>query len=232
MQISKYLARSENFAKNRSQQIKFIVVHFTANDGDTAIGNCKYFSREIAKASAHYFVDENSIWQSVNDKDTAYHVGAKKYYNEVRNSNSIGIEMCSRKDPGGKYYIEEKVIDNAVNLTKELMQKYNIPVDNVYRHYDVTRKLCPEPFVKNESLWKEFKERISDDDMTEAQVKKLIVNAQPKRYKYVPDLPEYLRKEATELYKEGIITGKGDPLGLDITEDMLRTLIFVKRMLK
>ena len=82
--------------KTALKKVNNIVVHYTANDGDTARNNGNYFSQPNRNASAHYFVDENEIIQSVKDTDTAWHCGAKSYKHELcRNDNSIGIEMCS-----------------------------------------------------------------------------------------------------------------------------------------
>ena len=141
---------------------KWIVIHYTANNGDTAKGNCNYFSKEYRGASANYFVDENEIWQCVEGKDIAWHVGANKYYNNCRNDNSIGIELCSRIDKNGQYYFKDKTILNAVELTKMLMKKYNIGIDHVCRHYDVTRKICPAPFVNDPEAWKSFLKRLEN----------------------------------------------------------------------
>jgi len=30
------------------------------------------------------------------------------------------------------------------------MKKYNVPISNIYRHYDITGKLCPRPFCLND----------------------------------------------------------------------------------
>ena len=87
-------AHISNYTKSRKQSIKYIVVHYTANDGDTARNNGKYFSQPNRNASAHYFVDECEIIQSVKDIDIAWHCGAKSYKHELcRNDNSIGIEI-------------------------------------------------------------------------------------------------------------------------------------------
>jgi N-acetylmuramoyl-L-alanine amidase len=164
MDIKYYGADESNYEKGRKKTIKYIVVHYTANDGDTAKGNCNYFSGANRGASAHYFVDENEIYQSVNDADTAWHCGAKTYvHKECRNYNSIGVELCSRKDSDGKYYFKEKTVDNAVWLVMYLMKKYSISAENVIRHYDVTGKICPAPFVK-QAEWEKFKERVKGDD--------------------------------------------------------------------
>lgn len=69
--------------------------------------------------------------------------------------------MCSRKDANGKYYFKEETIKNAQNLTSYLMTKYNIPLENIVRHYDVTHKVCPEPYVRDENAWKEFKDGLA-----------------------------------------------------------------------
>ena len=53
--------------------------------------------------------------------------------------------------------IKEETINKTIELVKELMAKYNIPVGNVIRHYDVTHKVCPAPFVNNSNRWNDFK---------------------------------------------------------------------------
>ena len=66
-----------NYKKGRTDKIKYLVIHFTSNHGDTAINNVKYYSNtKNLSASAHYYADENEICQSVRDTDTAWHCGA------------------------------------------------------------------------------------------------------------------------------------------------------------
>ncbi len=153
---------TKNFDSGSINRIKYIVVHFTANNGDTAYGNTNY-SKSYRGASAHYFVDENNIYQSVEDKNIAWHCGAKKYkHSTCRNSNSLGVELCSRKDSKGNFYFMDKTVYNAVELIKMLMAKYNVPIANVIRHYDVTGKNCPEPFVRDIKAWQNFKDRLEE----------------------------------------------------------------------
>ena len=38
----------------------------------------------------------------------------------------------------------DKALDNTVKLIKYLMTKYGINADHVIRHYDATRKSCPD----------------------------------------------------------------------------------------
>ena len=153
---------TKNFDSGSINRIKYIVVHFTANNGDTAYGNTNYF-KSYRGSSAHYFVDENNVYQSVEDKNIAWHCGAKKYkHSTCRNSNSLGVELCSRKDSKGNFYFMDKTVDNAVELVKMLMAKYNVPIANVIRHYDVTGKNCPEPFVRDIKAWQNFKNKLEE----------------------------------------------------------------------
>ena len=149
---------SKNY-KNASRgksDIKYIVIHYTGNNGDTAKANANYFSNTTTGTSAHYFVDENDIYQSVKDEDIAWHCGTNGtyYHAYCRNSNSIGIEICMLDKNGN---LRTNSINRAIELTKYLMGKYGINIGHVVRHYDVTHKSCPQPFVANSNLWTSYK---------------------------------------------------------------------------
>ena len=64
-----------NPATRDPKNIKYICIHYTGNQGDTAKNNVDYFSRTITYTSAHYFVSNKDIYQSVPDNHTAYSVG-------------------------------------------------------------------------------------------------------------------------------------------------------------
>ena len=147
-----------NYGAGRKEPVRYVVLHYTGNNGDTAKNNAIYFARESPGVSAHYFTDEyDTVWRSVEDRDTAWHCGAKSYrHPHCRNANSVGVEMCSRKDGTGRFYIKERTVANAVRITVYLMKKHNIPPENILRHFDVTGKICPEPFVSDVALWEAF----------------------------------------------------------------------------
>ena len=157
-------SKSNHGGKRPTENIKYIVVHYTGGNNDTAENNGFYFSRNCIKTSAHYFVDENEIVQSVSDDVVAWHCGANQYsHPSCRNSNSLGVEICTKRDGNGVCFLDTKAMDNSASLIWYLMEKYQIPLDCVVRHYDVTRKDCPAPMVGDgESLWKLFKERIME----------------------------------------------------------------------
>ena len=214
-------AHISNYTKGRKQPIKYIVVHYTANNGDTARNNGNYFSQSNRNASAHYFVDENEIIQSVKDTNTAWHCGAKSYkHPKCRNDNSVGIEMCSEKDDKGQYYINQATQNRTIKLIKVLMKQYNIPIENVLRHYDVTGKLCPEPFVRNQVQWLDFKKRISEQKKGGADM----------IYNYMDEnMPDWAKPTIQKLIDKGALKGneKGE---LMLTGTMLRMFVIHDRM--
>ena len=163
-------ANGANFAHGRAQPIQFLVIHYTANNGDTVQNNLDYFAGNAVGASAHYFVDENGYGQSVKDADTAWHCGASSYRHKAcRNANSIGMELCSRKDSKGNYYFLDQTVYNAAALARQLMQTYGIDRTHVLRHYDVTGKRCPAPMVDNPTLWENFLNLLEDKTVTYAE---------------------------------------------------------------
>lgn len=146
--------RNYRKANRTPDDIQYIVIHYTGNRNDTAEANCRYYQGALPSdrvASAHYFVDSKNIICSVQPYDIAYAVGGSRYasykttggaryYQKCTNSNSISIEVCGGKEI---YYPGEKAIKNVEVLTRDLMNYYNVPVENVIRHFDVTGKVCP-----------------------------------------------------------------------------------------
>lgn len=173
MKINRKISLINFYDSNRSKsQIKWIILHYVGAVS-TAKNNADYFYNIFRGASAHYFVDENEIWQVVEDNDSSWAIGADKYYTDARNTNSISIEMCCYKK-NGKLDIKEEVVEKAIELTKYLMEKYDINADHVIRHYDATRKVCPAPFVNDESRWNDFKKALGDKSTSSNSKDKVI----------------------------------------------------------
>ena len=179
MYINEKLSHSGNYGGYRSlDSIKFIVIHYTGNKGDTSSGNASYFHNNKIGTSAHYFVDESSIWRSVPDSVVAYHCGGRlqstsghSFYKICTNSNSIGVEMCLLDKSGN---IRQNTIYMTISLVKTLMKKYGIPASNVIRHWDVVGKSCPAPMTgNNNALWNSFKHNIAEEDIDMEELARL-----------------------------------------------------------
>lgn len=167
-------------SQRTTSNIKYIVIHYTANSGTTATAksNANYFATTTREASAHYVVDENSIiYQCVPDNYVAWSVGDTQAYTNggasmkgiILNSNSISIEMVSHSNSSGNYYIPDSTLNNTAELVKTLMKTYGLSVNSVYRHYDVTGKLCPATHCKTtegEANWVTFTKLLTTVDHT------------------------------------------------------------------
>lgn len=146
-----------NYTHGRGHAVDHVVVHYTGTDA-SAHNNLLYFSRNAAKASAHYFVDrDGTLRQSVPESDTAWHAG--KF---AMNQRSVGIECVS----AGEDFSEGQVATLAA-LTQALMAKYGVPAANVVRHYDVTGKECPAPYL-DPAKWRALHDRITGGSTTPA----------------------------------------------------------------
>lgn len=165
MEIIKDITNTNRTISN-NRKIEYIVMHYVGAVS-TARNNASYFKNTYRGASAHYFVDDNEVVQVVEDKDIAWHCGNDVYYNGARNSNSLSIEMCCYRMENGNLNITAATEARAIELAKELMKKYNIPISNVVRHYDVTRKNCPAPFVSDQKRWDNFKKKLQEQSTEE-----------------------------------------------------------------
>lgn len=148
------------------KDVKAIVVHYTGVPGQTAKGNAEYFGRVSGHPtdpylSIHYIVDENEIWSCVPLDKRAGHCedsGIGQFKNQYNNSNTIGIEVCPCHTSGKKYpeaqektwYFGDDTINNLVALVAYLIKKVEIASGSrpaIVRHYDITSKWCPAPFL-------------------------------------------------------------------------------------
>lgn len=170
-----------------NRPLKYIVVHYTAGStskAGSALNTAVMFSNPSVYASADFIVDDDTIVQfnpdiknrfcwHCGDNKNMFSMGGK-YYGKCTNANSIGIEVCSTNPNwqasdfanSKKWSFTDKVVNNAVELVKYLMQTYNIPIENVIRHYDVTGKFCPGIIGWNEDSgnakkWEQFKARLT-----------------------------------------------------------------------
>lgn len=270
--INKTSTVHTGYLKGRS--IKYIVLHYTAGTSSrkgTARNIAAMFANPNNRAaSADFIIDDAEIVQynpKIEDRYT-YAVGGAKYsvnytplagtfYGKCKNNNSISIEMCSSKTNTKSlnamdtdWAISASVVDKAVELTKYLMEKYNIPADCVIMHHHVTGKLCPQPWCLNTKRlagWEKFKDRIDrkEKDMTReettalineildkkfdalsSQITQTVKASMPRVYNTESEIPSPY-KEAFEKIKP-VLNGTGSGYGL--TEDMLRILTFLDRL--
>lgn len=145
------------------QAVRKLVLHWTANYGGTAENHYRYFNNLSDRyASAHIFVDKNEAICIIPLSEVAYHANDGSYRGvpELRpNANylSIGVEMCVEKD--GTFH--PNTIARTEDVFVELCRRYKLnPLTDIVRHYDITHKNCPAPWVKDSQKFVDFKNRV------------------------------------------------------------------------
>lgn len=142
--------------RRKNKAVKYIVVHYTAGTG-SAKNNCIYFGGGNRNASADYFIDKDGAIYKFNGNCAGYftwHVGDGKGKYGITNANSIGIEVVNT---GGEFTQAQK--DSLRDLVTAIMADYGVPVENVVRHYDASRKICPKAYcgsAAKDAKWKEL----------------------------------------------------------------------------
>lgn len=124
--------------------INDIVLHYVGNPGSTAQDNRDWYAESNSEVSSHFVVGlQGEVIQCIplDEKSSA---------SNHRNGDTISIEIC-HPDESGKF--NEATYDSVVDLTAWLVKAFNLDVENVIRHYEVTGKICPKYYVENEDAW-------------------------------------------------------------------------------
>ncbi|MCH5268088.1 MAG: N-acetylmuramoyl-L-alanine amidase [Lachnospiraceae bacterium] len=140
------------------EEVKGIVIHYTANPGSDAMANRNYFEgrknlpdEKKNKVSSHFIIGlDGKIVQCIPLDEMAY-------ASNDRNKDTISIECC-HPDKSGKF--STQTYTALVQLSAWLCGHYGLDESAVIRHYDVTGKKCPKYYVKHEDAWKDLKKEI------------------------------------------------------------------------
>ena len=135
------------------EDIGGIVIHYTANPGTTAQENRNYFEglkdTGATYASSHFVIGlEGEIIQCLPSSEISY-------ASNFRNSDTLSIECCHPDDSG---QFTDATYEALVQLTAWLCENFQVPADQVIRHYDVTGKECPKYFVDHPDAWEQFRQ--------------------------------------------------------------------------
>ncbi len=150
--------RLARFGVRVNPKIEWIVIHYT---GSRRIqGRASQIAKSSkgwkSQKSTHYFVGDDGVFQTVEDSRRAYHCGPYSEDNKCAacNNNSIGVDLVEHKRASWSgdvndrdWYFTAETLRNGAELVAMLADKYNIHDDHIIRHFDITGKWCPRPFV-------------------------------------------------------------------------------------
>ena len=137
---------------------QYITIHNTANTNPTAdaAAHGKYLQGggKDLYVSYHYCVDDKQAVRIIPEGEVAWHAGDGA--EGVGNRRSFAIEIC--ENAGGDL---RAATENAAELTRDLMERYRIPITNVVPHRHWSGKHCPNRLLKGEPYsWETFLERV------------------------------------------------------------------------
>lgn len=142
------------------KQIEWIIVHYTGDRYSQGRAQKTADAMQTWKrtTSTHYLVGDDDIYQVVEDRHAAWHCPYEKGNKcAACNTVALGVDLVEHKRNSRSksvndldWYFTDKVIEDGAKLVAELADKYSIPMDHIVRHFDVTGKWCPRPFVGND----------------------------------------------------------------------------------
>lgn len=133
---------SPNFGERRGVAAPdMIMLHYTAMTSAEAARDA--LCNPDNEVSAHYVLAEDGrLWQLVREEDRAWHAGRGRWgaCGDV-NSRSIGIEIANT----GFHPFPEPQMRGLEELMRQIMRRWDIPVQNVIGHSDAAlgRKTDP-----------------------------------------------------------------------------------------
>ena len=155
MKINRMISTNKNHYKGVNK-CKYITIHETGNKnkGANALNHVKYINNG-SSSTWHYTVDSMQVVQHYEDIVQCWHSGDGK---GEGNTNSIGIEMCINSDGN-----MNDTINNTIELVQYLMNKYNIPINNVVQHNKWSGKNCPANIRSGKPInWNTFIDKIKN----------------------------------------------------------------------
>ena len=169
------------------QKVTKIAVHYVGNPNTSAINNRNYFEglkSQIPDSTGKYCLNTDGTYQMYNGQkveirsvSSHFLIGLQgeiiqniplneiSYCTNQANTYSISIECC-HPDSTGKF--NEATERSLAELCAYLLEKYGLTVDDIIRHYDVTRKQCPlywsptkyQPAEVANGRFEEFKNKV------------------------------------------------------------------------
>lgn len=214
---------SPNHSGKRNHKIDTITIHCMA--GDLSAENCGYyFQAASTKASSNYGVDSNGVIACYVDEDNRSWATSSA----SNDNRAVTIEVANRpaKAP---WKVTDKAWDSVVALVTDICERNGItelkwkndksligkPEDqNMTVHRWFANKDCPGEYLMGRMA------DIADEVNTNMKGE----DEDLKRYNSVEEMKDPFKTVTDDLIKCSVI--KGGSAGLDLSEDMLRVLVF------
>ena len=148
MKIDSVYSPNFNKKKRSKNSIKIIVIHYTGMQSERE--SLARLCNSRSKVSSHYLINKNGkLIQLVPDLYIAWHAGKSFWKNDKSlNYSSIGIEISNPGHDHGYKVFEKKQIECLIKISKILIKKYKIKIQNVLGHSDISPLRKKDPGEK------------------------------------------------------------------------------------
>lgn len=232
--LCKVVRLSPNCTKPRNHAIDRLTYHHMA--GKLTAESClELFSKSSRQASSNYVIGyDGTIGGCVDENNRPWTTSSRE-----NDNRAITFEL-SNSATGGNWPVSDATIQAAIDLTVDICKRHGktkvlwfgdkaktlayTPADNelvVTVHHWFANTNCPGPYLKGKLPYivSEVNKRLNQNQ-EETEV----------RYNTVKELPKWAREDVQKLIDSGYLRG-GDGGKLDLSLDMVRTLIICGRML-
>lgn len=186
---------------------------------------------QTKQASANYGIGaDGRVGMYVEEKDRSWCTS-----NNANDARAVTIEVaCDNRHP---YAVKDAVYKKLIALVADVCKRNGIAklvwsTDkydrmnhkggcNMTVHRDYENKACPGQWLyeRHGQIAAEVNKRLTEDE-------------EMVRWNKIEDVPEgFYRNTVRQLMQDGIIKGKGNGV-IDLTEDMLRVMIFCQRIME
>ena len=220
-----FLTQNDCYKAGKALKPTGIVVHSTGSDQKRISVYTSAFNRPGVEKCVHGFLGLDDRGVLVFEQCLPFTMrcwgcgsGARGSYN----NSHIQFEICETLND--RSWCRETYAA-ALEICEKLCRDYDIPAENVVCHSEAHARgyasnhgdvmhWWPKHGLSMGGFRAELNKRLEDDDMAP-------------RFQTISEVPASLRLETQALIDAGVL--RGNENGLDVTEDMLRTLIISKR---
>ena len=220
------LTESDCYRAGKPLAPRGIVVHSTGVDQKRISAYTRQWNVPGVRACVHGFLGLDDAGELCFTQILPYEMrcwgcgsGPKGSFND----SHIQFEICEMRGDGDWC---RETYAAALDQCERLCRLYGIAAENVVCHSEAHALGYGSNHGDVMHWWPEF--GLSMDGFR-AELKTRLEEETVKRLKTLEDVPEALRPETEALIGAGVLRGRGGEAGLDLTEDMLRTMIICKR---
>lgn len=134
-----------------------VVIHYVGNPGTNGWQNHDYYENLAVSGAAS--VSSNFIIGLDGTVILCVPLDEVAYASNNRNNDTISIECC-HPDADGEF--TEATYQSLVRLCAWLRELYDLDMEDIIRHYEVTGKICPKYYVENEDAWRQLRRDIEN----------------------------------------------------------------------